>query len=109
MKYYLILNISSNYKYFIKPINSAINKYLFEKITIKEYFISNNNNNNNDNNDSEKDILIFIYIIDYKDDFNNLNNFINSFFEKYIPHIKNIYPEYGNDWNINYKVKINDN
>ena len=43
MKYYLILNISSNYKYFIKPINSAINKYLFEKITIKEYFINNDN------------------------------------------------------------------
>jgi hypothetical protein len=99
MKYYLILNILSKYKYFIKAINTAINKYLSEKIKIEKYFINFDDNN-------EENTLEFIYIIDYDNDYTHLNNFINNFFEKYIPHIKNIYPEYGNDWNINYKIKI---
>jgi hypothetical protein len=102
MKYYLILNISSKYKYFIKAINTTIHKYLSEKINIEKYFIKDNDNDDNDT-------LEFIYIIDYDNDYNHLNDFINIFFEKYILHIKNIYPEYGNDWNINYNVKINNN
>jgi len=98
MKYQLIIEINIKEEYFIKSIFSIINN------KIKEYYnkenIYENNFFYNYKIKWENDEKINIYYAETDYNFNFVKDNSNIFFKKLEKYIKNIYPEFSNNWNI---------
>jgi len=102
MKYQLIIEINIKEKYFIKSILSIINN------KIKEYYCKENICENNffynykiNWENAEK---TNIYYTETNYDFNFVNDNSNIFFNKLEKYIKNLYHEFGNNWNISITI-----
>ena len=128
MIYTLIIEINIKEKYFIKSILSIINHKLKEYNNIDKNTYENTFLNNYDikwlssdslsldkelfsmENAKENTYNIYnTYNTDSNYDYNFINDNTNIFFYKLEKYIKNIYPEFGNKWNIEISInKIED-
>lgn len=99
MIYELIIEIEIKEKYFVKSILSIINHKLIEYSNIDENFCENIFFNNYKIKwFSNKCINIYNTETDYDYNFVNKNTYL--FFNKLEAYIKNIFPEFGNKWNM---------
>ena len=94
MTYQLEIDIDIKAKYFIKSLQSIIEKeYLIKKKNFKFINIKSINKENKDK---------YIYLFDYMNE--NLENYIENEMIDMTKNIKNIYPEFSNYWKIIYKI-----
>ena len=91
MLYELIIKINIEQQYFIKSILSILNQRL-------------NKNNNINEIQLIYDVDKNIYTINSELEYNDIHEHVIKYLQKQQTYIKNIYPEYGNDWYILFKI-----
>ena len=94
MTYKLEIDIDIKAKYFIKSLQSIIEKEYF--IKKKNFKFINLKSINKENKNK------YIYLFDYNNE--NLENYIEYEMINMTKNIKNIYPEFSNYWKIIYKI-----